>query len=205
MPKVLITCTQPRADEIVDDLKSESVDAYCLSALIVKSLDIEKPSATFDVMLISSTQVFDTPLPDLPVIAVGHGTGQIATKNGYDVIQTGTGGVMDLDLSGYPNILYPCADVPTCVPHNTIAWPVYETIKNECFDINDEDEIICVFSVKAAQYIRQYDLKNKTILCLSSNVENVFKGMKVADIASCTYPRYDAMKELIHIYLRKHT
>lgn len=203
--KVLITCTQPRADGIIHDLKLNSIDAYAMPALNVEILDTPIPEGKFDVMLITSTHAFEKDLPRLPVIAVGAETARLATQNGFNVVKTGVGGVDNLDISGYTNILYPCAYEPTSIPCNATAWTIYATKKNNEFKISNDVDLICVFSVKAAKYIKKYDLKNKIVLCLSKNIETEFSGVAVGHIASCTYPRYDAMKQLIDLYLRKHT
>jgi uroporphyrinogen-III synthase len=205
MPRVLITCTQPRANDIAHDLQSSAMDAIAMPALIVERLYTPIPDKIFDAMIITSVHAMIDRLPDLPVIAIGGETARMAKMHGYNVIDIGVGGINDLDLSSYSNILYPCADEPTTIPLNTTPWIVYQTRKNDAFIIDDSIEIICVFSIKAAQIIKAYNLRTKTILCLSQNIKNALSGVDVAYIASCTHPRYDAMKELTSIYLRKHT
>jgi hypothetical protein len=205
MRRVLITCTQPRANEIVHDLQSYSIDAHAMPTLLVEPCDISVPNGEFDVMLITSVHAINDKLPALPIIAIGEETASIAQKNGCDVVQVGTGGVDDVDLSLYSNVLYPCAEEPTLIPENTTPWHIYKTVKNNQFDISHDVDVICIFSIKTAKIIKKHDLTDKIILCLSRNIEQVFHGVNVADIASCTYPRYDAMKQLIDLYLRKHT
>ena len=205
MPRVLITCTQNRANEIAYDLQSSSINAYAMPALMIEPYETSIPNGEFDVMLITSVHAINEKLPRLPIIAIGEETASIAQKNGYDVVQVGTGGVDDIDLFPYSNVLYPCAEEPTLIPENTTPWHIYKTVKNNQFDISRDVDVICVFSIKTAKIIKTYDLKDKIILCLSPKIEQVFCDVDVADIASCTHPRYDAMKQLIELYLRKHT
>ncbi len=205
MPRVLITCTQPRANEIVHDLRSHSICTCAMPALIVEYCEEPMPNGEFDVMLITSRHVINENLPHLPAIAIGDETALMLQEKEYNIVQVGTGGVDDVDLSPYLNALYPCASEPTKILKNTTPWHVYKTIKNDKFNISDDVEIICVFSTKAAKIIKKYDLTGKIILCLSENIEQAFHGVDVADIASCTHPRYDTMKQLIYLYLRKHT
>lgn len=205
MPRVLISCTQPRANEIAHDLQSHSIDAHAMPALLVGHCDEPIPKGEFDAMLITSRHAINAKLPHLPAIAIGDETALMLQEKGYNVVQVGTGDVDDVDLSPYLNVLYSCASEPTKILKNTTPWHVYKTIKNKKFSMSDEIEIICVFSVRAAKIVKEYNLTDKIILCLSPKIGQVFHGVNVADIASCTYPRYDAMKQLIDLYLRKHT
>ncbi len=177
-----------------------------MPALYAHMVDTPKPIGDFDAMLVTSTHVFmRDDLPKLPVIAVGDETAIMARDNGFDVVQTGDGGVKDLDLSPYNNILYPCATEPTSIPDNAHTWHVYETIESKDFSLDNTPEIITVFSAKAARYIATFNLENKVVLCLSDKISQIFEGQKMANIASCTYPRYDAMEYLIKQYLGAHT
>jgi uroporphyrinogen-III synthase len=197
MHKVLITCTRPRGDDYVIDLRAMGIDAVANPALIYQALNSPMPKGTFDAMLITSRHAFNADLPDLPVIAVGAETANLAQENNKTVIQVGDGGVADLDLSPYASILYPCADSPTLIPQNATAWPVYKTIENPEFSIPDDVGTICVFSIKAAEIIIQSNFRHKTVLCLSHDIAKLFDKILLQNLAVAMQPRYDAMISLI--------
>jgi len=185
MGKILITCTQPRASEFASDINN----AITNSALTVRHLDTPKPDGGFDAVLITSRHAMIDELPDLPTIN----------------ITDGEGGVRDLDLSNYQNILYPCAVEPTYIPNNCTPWPVYETYTNPNFKVDDDIDVICVFSVKGAKIIQPLLKPHHIILCLSQNIADMFKNTKIEKLAVCTRPRYDAMKSLIEKEVKAHT
>lgn len=201
MGKVLITATHPRGDEFTAHLLKNNISAISLPVLEVQYSTSEKSEGYYKYLLITSVHALNADLPNLPVIAVGDETASQARKKGYEVIEIGQGGVRDIDLSNYDNILYPCAHEPTYIPDLCHPWPVYQTIANSRFQIDNDVDIICVFSVRAAKEIRKHDLKDKKILCLSNAIREAFYGTDYADIASCMYPRYDAMENLINQYL----
>lgn len=177
MAKILITCTQPRADEFATTIP----DAISNPALIVHRIETPKPEGDFDAVLMTSRHAAIDNLPNLPKIR----------------IDMGEGGVRDLDLSSYKNILYPCATEPTHIPENCTPWPIYETRTNPDFKIGKPIQIICVFSVKAAKVIKPFIQPHHIILCLSENIADIFRHSNVQKLAVCTRPRYDAMKSLI--------
>ena len=185
MPKTLITCTQPRADEFALTIN----DAIANPALIVRHINTPKPDGDFDAVLITSHHAKIDNFLDLPIINVADGDG----------------GIRDLDLSEYQNILYPCATEPTYIPDNCTPWHVYETYGNPDFKIADDITHIAVFSVKGAKVIEP-DLKpHHIVLCLSQNIANIFENAKIEKLAVCTRPRYDAMKSLIERQVEAHT
>jgi len=198
MGNVLITCTSPRCHELASRLPN----AIANPALILDYFNPPLPAGKFDAVLVTSAHIFYTQLPDIPMICVGEVTAQIAKDNEYNIVQTGKGGITDLDLSNYKNILYPCAVEPTDIPNNCTPWPVYQTRKNPDFNIEKDNEIVCVFSIKAATIINQYDLDDKIILCLSPAIMRVFSKSSTKKLAACTYPRYDTMLQLIAQYQR---
>jgi len=185
MVKILITCTQPRASDFASDIDN----AIANPALNVRRLHTPQPDGEFDAVLITSRHAMIDELPNLPTIN----------------ITDGDGGVRDLDLSGYKNILYPCATEPTYIPDNCTPWPVYDTYTNPDFKIDDDIKIICAFSVKGACIIEPLLKPNHIILCLSQNIADIFKNTNIQKLAVCTRPRYDAMKSLITKELEAHT
>lgn len=185
MDRILITCTQPRADDFALTIDN----AFSCSALRVRSLDTPKPDGNFDAVLVTSNHVDKTILPDLPLIT----------------LDMGEGGVNDLDLSAYQNILYPCAVEPTYIPDNCTPWHVYETYPNSDFKIDDDVQIICVFSVKGARVIQPLLKPHHIVLCLSQNIADIFQNTTLQKLAVCTRPRYDAMKSLILKETKAHT
>jgi len=185
MPKTLITCTQPRADEFALTIDN----AIANPALIVRHLYTPIPNRNFDAILITSAHAKIDNLPDLPIINVADGDG----------------GVRDLDLSGYKNILYLCATEPTYIPDNCMPWHVYKTYGNPDFKIDDDITHIAVFSAKGAKVIEPYLKPNHIVLCLSQNIANIFENAKIEKLAVCTRPRYDAMKSLIERQFEAHT
>ena len=197
MDKVLITCTQPRGNIIVNDLKNSAVPAIAVPALTIAKKVTHIPQGNFDYLLISSRHALECDLPDLPIIAVGDNTAEEARKKGMYVIHTGVGGLGDMDLSAYQNILYPCATMPTFIPSNVVPWPVYESHVNPDFTIEQDVKIICIFSLKAAQAIQKHCQPSHEILCLSPNIADVFKNHPIENLAVCPVPRYDALKQLI--------
>lgn len=209
MVRVLITSTQPRADEFVSDLKLSNIDAYSSPSLIVKHIDSLIPTGDFDAMLISSHHVFHSKLPNLPIIAVGQKTADLAKSKGYTVIKIGNGGVQDIDLSNYKSVLYPCAKTPSFIPNNAIPWVTYETHPNPDFNIGSDTDIICLFSVNGAlNFIDKCDctsVKKSTIICLSEKIADVLTTDFYQELAVCQYPQYDAMKNLILQKIKRRT
>ena len=197
MVRVLITCTQPRSDDIVADLKNSSVDAIAIPALNVLPKQTDKPEGNFGYLLISSRHALEIDLPDLPVIAVGENTATLAQNKGLYVTHTGDGGVQDINLTPYNNILYPCAHEPSFIPNDVTPWPVYESRSNTAFSIPDDVDFVCVFSVKAARIVRSHCLPHHHIMCLSQNIADIFEMHGFQNLAVCHEPRYDAMKQLI--------
>ncbi len=203
MVKILITCTRPRADEIVEDLGHDI--AITNPALCVQKLNSKQPNGDFDAMLITSRHVVIDELPDLPTICVGSKTGDISRLKGLDVVQTGRGNIQDLDLSPYKNILYPCAKEPTDIPNNCTPWPIYETSPNPDFKIDNGVTHVAVFSVKAANIIREFDMSDKSIICLSQKIADVLNGVSMKKLVICTHPNYNTIKLLITKEMRAHT
>lgn len=185
MPKTFITCTQPRADEFALTIDN----TFANPALIVRHIDTPKPDGDFDAVLVTSHHAKINNFPDLPIINVADGDG----------------GIRDLDLSGYKNILYPCATEPTYIPDNCTPWHVYETYANPDFKIADDITHISVFSVKGAKVIQPYLKSHHTVLCLSQNIADIFENTDIQKLAVCTCPRYDAMKSLIAKEFEAHT
>ena len=197
MAKVLITCTYPRADIIVSDLNKSSISSKACPALTISSTNCPIPDGYFENILISSQHALQQNLPDLPVIAVGKHTAELARANEMYVAHTGFGGIQDLDLSQYKNILYPCAIEPILTPENTTPWPVYKSTKNQKFAIPYDSKIICVFSVKAAKIIKNICSPSHYIICLSQTIADIFSDHPCENLAVCNRPRYDIMKILI--------
>jgi len=195
MGKVLITCTEPRASEIAQTISN----AFSHPALAVERLQTLTPNGDFDAILVTSRHAICNNLPDLPVIAVGNKTADTLKNKGYNVIQTGTGGVQDLDLLPYQNILYPCAVEPTIIPDNATAWPVYETKPHPDFTIPDSIDAIALFSIKGAKHVLSCATKDYFYLCLSDAIADTIKGQK---LAVAEKPSYHAIKELIEDYTR---
>jgi uroporphyrinogen-III synthase len=136
-------------------------------------------------------------LPDLPVIAVGEHTARTARQKGFKILQTGTGGVRDLDLSAYKKILYPSALEPSFIPEKTLHWPVYQTLPNPYFKITDPDPIITIFSVKAAHIVMGHTDIQARILCLSNEIADTFDTRGYRNLAVSASPRYADMRNLI--------
>lgn len=185
MRKTLITCTQPRADEFTFDINN----AVAMPALNVRHLKTPKPNGKFDAILVTSRHAMVNNFPDLPIISIADAGG----------------GIRDLNLSNYKNILFPCATEPTYIPDNCTPWYVYETYPNPNFKIDYDIDIICVFSVKGAKIIQPLIKSNNVILCLSKNIANIFKNSDIQKLAVCTRPRYDVMKSLILKEVEAHT
>lgn len=200
--QVLITCTQPRADEI-----ASSFGNYAITnpALTVQKLNVSCPVGHYDSMVITSRHALNHDLPQLPTICVGHETAAIARSKNLDVVDVGSGGIQDLALSPYKNILYPCAVDPSFIPENCTPWPVYKTLPNPYFNIDESVTHIAIFSNKAAKVIKSYDLHNKIILTLSQKIADVLNDTMVKKLVICTHPNYDIMKTLIEKELEKHT
>ena len=202
LPRILITCTQPRADEIVRDLCQSGLNCVAQPALRVQPIESVMPEGTFDAMVISSRHAVCDKLPDLPVTAVGEATGRLLEKAGFTVAQTGCGGVADLTLKDDHIYLYPCAHNPTIIPDNAVAWPIYKTEVNQEFSLNDAD-IITVFSAKAARVISQHDLTGRVVLCLSDAVAKPLKASGAKALVVCERSAYDAMNDLIFKTVRQ--
>jgi len=185
MVKILVTCTQPRASEFASDIHN----AIANPVLNVRHLNTSKPDSEFDALLITSRHAIVDELPNLPTINIADGDG----------------GVRDLDLSAYKNILYPCAVEPTYIPDNCTPWPIYKTYTNPDFKIDDTMKIICVFSIKGAKVIEPILKQHHTVLCLSQKIADIFQNSQIEKLAFCTRPRYDAMKSLIKKELEAHT
>ncbi len=189
MVKVLITCTSPRCDDYVSDLNLKNINATAIPALIVRHLDTPKPDGDFDAMLVTSHHAKINDLPDLKTIEIAMGDS----------------GIHDLDLSNYQNILYPCATQPTYIPDNCTPWPVYETQPHPDFKIDDDIDIVCVFSIKSAKIIEPLLKPHHIVLCLSQNIADNFKNSHIQKLAVCTCPRYDDMILLILKEVEAHT
>ena len=197
MARVLITCTQPRADDYVTDLVSRGVHAIASPALEKIPLIDPMPSGPFDGIVITSRHALDVDLPNLPTVVVGQETARLASEKGLCVVQTGDGGIMNLDLSSYRSIFYPCAQNPTYIPDHATVWPVYDTRANPAFAIGETIDTVCVFSVKAAQIVKSQDLESKTVLCFSEAIAKEFDKIPLQNLAVSSQPRYDAMTSLI--------
>lgn len=202
MGNVLITCTRPRADDFANDLNNESIQSRVCPALIVDMLTNPMPQGNFDAVLITSRHAVIDNLPDLPIISVGD---QTISNHNYNVIQTGAGGVNNLNFSDYKNILYPCSADPSFIPENATKWPVYKTTSNPDFYINNDEAIITVFSIRAAKIIAKHDLSGKTVICLSDAIATQFENSDMHKLAVCTRPRYHVMKSLIINEIEGHT
>lgn len=195
--RVAITCTAPRCDDIVVNLRRQNINAYAMPALNVRHLNVPQPEGDFDAMVVTSHHSITDTLPNMPVIAVGKKTSNILNKKDLNVIQVGGGGVCDLDLTPYNNILYPCSTEPTDVPKNATAWPVYETIPNPDFKIDSKTEILTVFSVKGAKKTNQMTHTASKVICLSQPIADVLIGIEPERLAVCSKPSYDEMEQLI--------
>ena len=198
MPLVLITCTQPRADWIVKDLNRSQIQAIAHPVLKVEKMNTKPPHGDFDALLITSPHAVIPDLPDLPVLAVGEYTANIARKNGMYVSHTGHAGVRNMDLSSFQHILYPCAKEPSFVPEKVTTWPAYKTVLNNNLEIDKRSTIICVFSVKAAIHVRDICNDSQHIICLSDAIASIFENHPIENLAVCKTPRYDEMTKLIH-------
>jgi len=204
MHKVLITCTRPRGDDYITDLRAMGIDAVANPALIYQALNSPMPKGTFDAMMVTSQHALNADLPDLPVIAVGEETADLVQEKNMAVVYTGGGGVADLDLSPYSSILYPCAESPALIPHKATAWPVYRTIENPDFIVDDDVDIICVFSIKAANIIKKTKLCHKDVLCFSNMIANEFEKISLQNLAVAMQPRYDAMISTIYHHTERY-
>ena len=196
-PSVLVTCTQPRADDIVADLAESGFNAIAMPALAVNILDNTKPDGVFDGMLVTSRHALLADLPSLPVITVGQETSAAAMKAGFTVIQSGNSNLADMDISAYKSLLYPCADEPSLIPPNASPWRVYKTVSNPHFQIPEEITTICIFSAKGAETVARLCSPDHDIICLSQAVAAVFENHPLDNLAVCATPRYDDMKKLI--------
>jgi uroporphyrinogen-III synthase len=163
-------------------------------ALVVSRIDNPKPNGVFDTVLITSRHAVCDDLPDLPIIAVGAET---AKHIDGDIVQIGDGGVRDLNLDGYQNILYPCAVDPSYTPPNTTPWHVYETRPNPDFKIDEDITHIAVFSIKGADVVMAHANANHHFLCLSQNIADHIQQAGFENLAVCTHPTYNAMKLLM--------
>lgn len=199
MPKtVAITCTSPRCHEITTDLRHQNIDAHACPILSVKRTNNELPDGHYDVALTTSIHAISPSLPrNLPYVAVGDYTAQQLRKMGFQVIETGNGGVRDLDTNAYENILYPCAVNPTYVPANARQWPVYDTVVNSDFQWVCDFDCIAIFSMRAAHAIRPHVPQNMHLICLSASIASVFKDHPIGNLAVSPNPHYDDMKLLI--------
>lgn len=198
MARVLITCTQPRADEIVHDLSTLGIDAVSCPALTISPLKTAQPDGEFDALLITSRHALSADLPEtLPVIAIGEETANLAREHGLYVVHTGKSNLQGMDLSAYKNILYPCARQPSLVPDNATKWPVYESIENAGFAIPEGIETICIFSARAAKYIAPMCQKHHHVICLSDIIANILKNQGIDNLAVCSLPRYDILRNQI--------
>jgi uroporphyrinogen-III synthase len=201
-PRFLITCTQPRANEIVKDLKKRKIDSLGLSALTVVPIHTPIPEGEFDGLLISSRHAVIDALPeDLPILAVGQHTANLVRQKGLSVVRTGHNNVKGMDLAGFSNLLYPCTTEPSFIPDNVAVWPVYKTMPNSDFFLPPSINNICVFSHKAAKIILPYIRNNHSIICLSEEIATTFIKEGIRNLAVSDTPRYDRMKELI---LKRH-
>lgn len=201
--RILVTATNPKGNDFARSLnpKLKSIYVVACPALHVYAVASPLPKGNFDAMVVTSRHAVIGELPELPVIAVGAETACLLRDKGFDVIQTGQGGIADLNLSGYKNILYPCALDPTYVPHNATPWGVYETHVNPDFIIDDDIQGICTFSVKAAKIIKPLLKPHQIIFALSPAIAEIFKDVDIHNLVTCAHPRYDDMKKLIEDYL----
>jgi hypothetical protein len=199
MAKTAITCTQPRCDDIVARLQLSNIDAYACPALNVERLNTPQPDGSFDALLITSAHAIIGDLPDYPVIAVGDFTARKAKQHGLNVIETGSGGIYDLDLSPYKSLLYPCATEPTYIPDNATVWPVYQTSESGEFNILDDTSAIAVFSVKSAKIINKRRNVNTMarVFCLSQTIADALTTISSDRLAVCPQPDYDGLIEMI--------
>jgi uroporphyrinogen-III synthase len=157
-------------------------------------------------MVITSRHVLTRQdLPDLPVIAVGEETAAMAIHYGLKIIQTGDGGIQQLNLDQDKKYLYPCALEPTPYPQNLSPWPVYQAVENGNFYIDDGVTHIAVFSVRAANYIKRHINQSHSVLCFSPAIAAIFNKDKIQNLAACAEPRYDAMIDLILKETTAHT
>ena len=194
---VLVTATKPRGNNFAKNLNIENIPVVYCPALNVYPITTPCPMGIFDAMILTSRNAVIDGLPSLPVIAVGYETAALARARGLEIIQTGKGGIADLDLQSYKNILYPCAANPTFIPDNVTPWPVYETRKNLDFSIRHDITHICVFSIKAAIIIKPFIQPHHNIIALSPAIGKIFKDEGIQNLVTCDHPRYDEMKKLI--------
>lgn len=198
MARIAITCTAPRCTDIVTDLIERGYDAYACPALEVTALAHHRPSGDFDGMLLTSRHAIIEDLPrHLPVIAVGAQTASLARTCGHTVVQVGDNCLSSLDLSLYRCLLYPCALEPTDIPLRAKAWPVYKTRPVLSFDLDEDTQVIAVFSAKAAEVIAPHIRPHHHVVCLSAMIGERFQAAKPATLAVCTQPDYDEMTQLI--------
>lgn len=218
-PLVIITSTQPRADEIVADLARKNIKAFPCPALNVREIHTAYPDGDYDLMLLSSVNALrsDAPLPDLPVAAVGATTADAARKAGLQCVHTGGGTLADT-VTGAPvrsaaNILYPCGVYRTSGTDALLAslkadvtiWPVYETAFNPAFHDclpQAENILMVLFSVRGAQSVAQ-SLQNTPLpprmsaLCLSGAVADAAADIPFKNLAVCPRPDYACLTDTI--------
>ena len=204
-PTIIITCTAPRCDEIIARLKQQGYDAQAMPALEVRPLSsLSLPTGDFDAVLITSRHAIINQLPrDLPYIAVGKTTADLLRETGYNVVSTGNSGIDDLDLSGYPSVLYPAALEPTACPANVVHWPVYETIYTKDFSLPPRPCLIAVYSKKAAEQIISKTRQEDRIFCLSDAIAKRFSDHPAQNLVVCSKPLYAIMEKNLCAYARQ--
>lgn len=204
-PLIVITCTRPRCDEIVDDLTRRNLNAIACPLLTVEKTPCAPPQGEYQAMLLTSRHALTENMPDLPVIAVGDQTAHEAVKAGLTVIHTGPGDINGLDLSDYQSLLYPCAHEPSHIPACCTPWRVYKTVPGETASTAPASTAIIVFfSARGMRHFSHPDSHKMTALCLSEQIARAADNIPFRNLAVCDHPDYDTMRELIftHAVLR---
>lgn len=216
---VIITCTQPRADAIVDDLTTMGITARACPALGVTATNIPCPQGDFDLILLSSGNAVHCghDMPRLPVISIGDTTAATATERGYHCIYTGAGTLADTmasqELQNANHILYPCGvhrshdtdSLLSTLKARVTYWPVYETSFNDALGAalpRDQESLIVLFSVRGAQsFLRACQNVTSTqlfsVLCLSGQIADVIRDIPLKNLAVCSRPDYACLSEMI--------
>lgn len=216
---VIITCTQPRADTIIDDLAQKNISAIACPLLSVTATDIPCPQGDFDLILLTSgNAVFNgQDMPDLPVVAVGETTAETVRAHGYECLYTGQGTMADTmaspQLRSARHILYPCGvhrskdtdKLLKILSGKVTLWPVYETNFNHAMQDRlheNTESLIVLFSVRGAESFihacqRLTSTHSFSVLCLSAQIADVIRDIPLKNLAVCPRPDYDCLSEMI--------
>gem|GEM_PF-1691753 len=216
---VIITCTQPRANAIVNDLAHKGITATACPAMNVKATNIPCPQGDFDLILLTSGNAIlnNQAMPDLPIVAVGKTTAETARAYGYELVYTGSGTLADTmasnELQTTRHILYPCGvhrskdtdRLLKTLSGKVTLWPVYETYFSpaleQCLSGNKEC-LIVLFSVRGAEnfaHACQERVPSRlfSVLCLSKPIADVISDTPLKNLAVCPRPDYACLSEMI--------